>query len=1073
MRKTRLFSLFVLLMMAVTGTWAVGTRGALMKGVFSVSASKKVYFSKGNLQLVGENTWKFADNQWDYFGSNQSNNHRDFFSWGTGNNPNSTTGVATFADWGDNTYLQSTLGPGWYTMSKDEWGYLFNSRLSGSTVFDFENARYTLATVNTDGTGVKGIILIPDGVKIASSEVKTAGSLNGVGTITECTTAQWAALESKGCVFLPAAGYRGEGYGAYNDYWSSTKMNDTKAYGLNFNFNYPSGGLSTEKNFGLGLGFAVRLVIGINDLAYDVTGVSLSQTQATLHAGETLTLTTTVAPANAGDKTVTWSSSNEEVATVDANGVVTAVSEGTATITATATNGSTDTSDDKTATCTVNVNYKTVVTWESGDISGSGNTISKDGVTVVCDYIDYGDKKFYNGTFTTDIGNFINIQAVTNTFPLYTDSNWSDGTWTGNANSVSFNNNTGMGPITSLTFTISHAAPIAVTELSLSQPGATLEVGKTLALTATVAPTYATDKTLTWTTSDADVATVDANGVVTAKAVGTAIITVTTNSGHKTATCTVTVRAPKGKTTVVWNQSDIPTSVTTFTKDGVTLNATIMDYSGYPAIRGKGSFTLTTPYENYVFTDIQIEQLDSYGSMGTGWSGSHWSGTPSNSVSFGTASSYLLGVTQMTFVLEEPNIPVTGITLSQTEALLKVNQTLTLTPTIAPANASDQNVTWQSSDPKVATVDANGVVKGKTEGTAIITVTTNDGQKTATCTVTVTNQSNVTWTSDDIQNNAVNKSVTIEDISLDCDNMDETECHMLNGTFTTTVGKFTKIVITAQQFQDLSGNGWTVSDDGTKATWTGNAESVSFSGIAVYVSQIEYYREMPTPSTTLAETDDNTTWLTENDGITYDVTLTRTLKTGGYNTFAVPFDISSEILTELGITAKELTSSSLSDGVLTLNFANASSIEAGKPYLVKVTSEVANPTFEGVTIDCSTTTAETTTVDFVPVINKTSLTGGDKTVLFVSGGNKLTYPSADGNIQGFRAYFKLKDGAAEARTFNLNIDGNTTGVIELKNGKMEEWKSFDSWYTLDGKKLQGKPTQKGVYIVNGKKIIIK
>ena len=166
-------------------------------------------------------------------------------------------------------------------MSKDEWGYLFNSRLSGSTVFDFENARYTIAVINTDGTGVKGIILIPDGVKIASSEVKTAGSLNGVGTITECTTAQWAALESKGCVFLPAAGYRGEGYGAYNDYWSSTKVNDSRAYGLNFNFNVPSQGCSTEKNFNLNLGFAVRLVIGINDLAYDVTGVSLSQTQVT------------------------------------------------------------------------------------------------------------------------------------------------------------------------------------------------------------------------------------------------------------------------------------------------------------------------------------------------------------------------------------------------------------------------------------------------------------------------------------------------------------------------------------------------------------------------------------------------------------------------------------------------------------------------------------------------------------------------------------------------------------------------------------------------------------------------
>ncbi len=91
----------------------------------------------------------------------------------------------------------------------------------------------------------------------------------------------------------------------------------------------------------------------------NVTGITLDKTEASMIVGgETLTLTPTVAPGNATDKTVTWTSSDASVATV-ANGVVTAVAPGTATITATATNGTADTSDDKTATCAVTVSTAT------------------------------------------------------------------------------------------------------------------------------------------------------------------------------------------------------------------------------------------------------------------------------------------------------------------------------------------------------------------------------------------------------------------------------------------------------------------------------------------------------------------------------------------------------------------------------------------------------------------------------------------------------------------------------------------------------------------------------------------
>ena len=262
MKQKRLLFLLVLLITAATGAWA---QTGMTNGSFSVSATKRVYFSKGNLQLVGENTFQFAENQWDYFGNNQSDNHRDLFCWGTGNNPNQTTGISTFTDWGDNTYLQATLGKGWRTLTKDEFAYVFNTRASGSSVFGTANGRYTTATINTGGTGVKGIILFPDGITIAADEVTTAGTINNKGTVTQCTTAQWAALAEKGCVFLPAGGFflsgGAYGYGDITDYWSSTAADANKAYNLGLNFGVPGAVVNTAGTLGYNYGCSVRLVI--------------------------------------------------------------------------------------------------------------------------------------------------------------------------------------------------------------------------------------------------------------------------------------------------------------------------------------------------------------------------------------------------------------------------------------------------------------------------------------------------------------------------------------------------------------------------------------------------------------------------------------------------------------------------------------------------------------------------------------------------------------------------------------------------------------------------------------------
>ena len=258
-----------------------------------------------------------------------------------------------------------------------------------------------------------------------------------------------------------------------------------------------------------------------------------------------------------------------------------------------------------------------------------------------------------------------------------------------------------------------------------------------------------------------------------------------------------------------------------------------------------------------------------------------------------------------------------------------------------------------------------------------------------------------------------------------------------------------------------------------RSHWYGvTADGASFGGYGSSVSQKSFLPKTtfvfePGEHLTLAENADNSTVISENNGKLTNVTLTRTLQTGGWNTFCAPF--STE--TPSGWTVKELSSSAFnsSTGELTLNFGAAESIEAGKPYLVKVDANVVNPTFNGVTISSTTTTTETTAVDFVPVMNPTNLTGGDKTVLFIIGGNTLTYPSGDGNINGFRAYFKLKDEvAAQASAFHMSFDDDVTGITTVIS---DEPTTASGTYTLDGRRIEGEPTQKGMYIVNGKKVI--
>ena len=205
---------------------------------------------------------------------------------------------------------------------------------------------------------------------------------------------------------------------------------------------------------------------------------------------------------------------------------------------------------------------------------------------------------------------------------------------------------------------------------------------------------------------------------------------------------------------------------------------------------------------------------------------------------------------------------------------------------------------------------------------------------------------------------------------------------------------------------------------------------------------------------------------------------------GSWNTLCLPFSLNeTELYTYLNPSAVKTLSTTSYDretGTLTLNFVDVTTIEAGKPYLIKWTngSKRTNPIFNNVIINNSSTPVTSDYADFCGFFSPVSLTGGDKSVLYLGANNTLYYPSADKTVNSCRAVFRLKgieagDLPQQARRFVLNFGDGETTRITLVDGSGFGVNGSDAWYTIDGRRLNGKPTQKGVYINKGNKVVIK
>ena len=219
------------------------------------------------------------------------------------------------------------------------------------------------------------------------------------------------------------------------------------------------------------------------------------------------------------------------------------------------------------------------------------------------------------------------------------------------------------------------------------------------------------------------------------------------------------------------------------------------------------------------------------------------------------------------------------------------------------------------------------------------------------------------------------------------------------------------------------------------------------------------------------------------DGYFTNVTLQdRTLyKDGSWNTICLPFDLELSGSPLDGATARPLESASISGTTLNLQFGDAVNIlTAGTPYIIKWESGTnlteTDLVFNGVNIDKTDRSFDNEAdgdarVRFLGTYASQSFDAENKSILFMGSDNKLYYPQSGASLGACRAYFQIGDGSAapQLTTFSIHFDGDgeATGIIEV-NGVND-----DSWYTLDGRRLQGQPSRAGVYINNGVKRVIK
>jgi len=412
-----------------------------------------------------------------------------------------------------------------------------------------------------------------------------------------------------------------------------------------------------------------------------VEGITLNTSTLSLEYGQSAQLVATVYPSDAFNKGVHFVSDSTDVATVDDNGNITTVGNGTAIITAITDDG------DFIAQCQVTVSVKVT----SVDLDQSNITVN------------VGNTITLNANINPDVASDKTVTWTSSDTSVATvDGNGTvRGVKTGNT-IVTVKTNDG-GFEASCNVNVINA----VKGITISDRSIMLYPNKTKQLKASVTPADADNQSIVWESNDDEIATVTQTGLVTSVMPGTATITVKSVDGNYTATCTVTV----GKHVSSIILSDTELTMAAGTSD--TLYATVMPLSAFDK-------TVT-----WVSTNPKAATVDSNGNV--------------HAVKAGTTT--IIAYCEDGDVTATCTVTVTnsaiGIEMTESEVYIARNSTKQLEAAVIPGTAENTNITWESKYPEIATVDSNGVVTAKMAGTTMIIATAEDGGYKAYCSVKV------------------------------------------------------------------------------------------------------------------------------------------------------------------------------------------------------------------------------------------------------------------------------------------------------------------------------------------------
>ena len=240
-----------------------------LDGLFTINASgEEVVFAQGNLQKLG-NMYQFAKNQYDYFGTDQSDTHRDMFAFLDYNNP--------------------AVDEPWSMLSHDEWKYLLITRSVTNTLS--ADARFTMATI---GDTYKGLIIFPDYYEHPEGTGFIAGVFNSNSNYTAQVSLEgWAMMEAAGCVFLPAAGYRsynGTWYGVGEEIGYMSCTEHPKYISTYFTPYITPDGVYVDETSNKQTWTSIRLVLRKQPITYTVpaSGVGTFSSEVNIHLPEGL-----------------------------------------------------------------------------------------------------------------------------------------------------------------------------------------------------------------------------------------------------------------------------------------------------------------------------------------------------------------------------------------------------------------------------------------------------------------------------------------------------------------------------------------------------------------------------------------------------------------------------------------------------------------------------------------------------------------------------------------------------------------------------------------------------------------